>query len=192
MNTTITKSSARREAAFYEAGRAVAACCMGIRFQRATISPGPRAIGTVENANLVVSEALSESALGRQQIIDRHIRSLLVGAIMAKRVAGRSKNPEAFLSVIDRECIDNHLRHRGGIAGEAARQQHLARLMREARSLAGRKDFQVVVEQVADELLTHDEYAYFDIMQVLIRHAVRSSRQSGFAARIREGAGIRD
>jgi hypothetical protein len=174
VNTTVTKSTARRQAAFYEAGRAVAACCLGIRFQRATLSPERCSIGTVENANLVVAEALFESAIGRQQIIDRHIRSLLAGAIMAKRVAGGSGSAASFLSESDRECIDDHLRRRGGIGGEAARQRHLATLIREAEAMSGRKNFQVVVQEVAAELLTHDEYAYFEIVQTLVRHAVRN------------------
>jgi hypothetical protein len=172
MNATNVQSSECHEAAYYEAGRAVAACCLGIRFSRATIAPDRESIGTVETANLVVSEALSNAPLGRQQLIDRHIQSLLTGAIVAKRIAASSQNSASFLTDADRDCIDNHLKRRGGIAGETARKKHLANLFKQAERLASRRDFQGAVEDVAMELLKQDEFGYVEIMQILIRHAV--------------------
>jgi hypothetical protein len=91
VNATNVQSSERLLAAYYEAGRAVAACCLGIRFSRATVARDRGSIGTVETANLVVSEALSDAPLRRQQLIDRHMHSLLAGAIVAKRIAASSQ-----------------------------------------------------------------------------------------------------
>jgi hypothetical protein len=172
MNASNVQASDRREAAYYEAGRAVAACCLGIRFSRATIAQDRESIGTVENANLVVSGALSDAPLGRQQLIDRHIQSLLTGAIEAKHIAASPRSTVTFLAASDHDCINNHLRHRGGIAGEAARKRHLAMLLRKAERLASRRDFQGAVEEVAAQLLNRNESGYMDIMQILVRHAV--------------------
>jgi hypothetical protein len=152
MNAVSVQSSERRQAAYYEAGRAVAACCLGIRFSQATISRDRESVGTVENAKLVVSEALPDAPLRRQQWIDRHINSLLAGAIVAKRVTASSHNAASFLSDPDRDCVDISLRHRGEIAGEAARKRHLAMLFKKAERLASRRDFQSAVEKVATEL----------------------------------------
>jgi hypothetical protein len=105
-------------------------------------------------------------------LIDRHIQSLLTGAIEAKHIAAGSQGAVTFLAAADRDCIDDHLRHRGGIAGETARKRHLAMLLRKAERLASRRDFQGAVEEVAAQLLIQNESGYMDIMQILVRHAV--------------------
>jgi hypothetical protein len=172
MNATNLPSCDRHLAAYYEAGRAVAACCLGIRFMRATISQDRGSTGTVETANLVVSDTLTDAPLVRQLLIDRLVQALLTGAIAAKRVAVSALSATSFLSEADRDCIDNSLGRREEIAGETAREKHLAMLQRQAELLAGRRDFQGAVEEVAAELLKEDEIRYMDVMQILVRHAV--------------------
>jgi hypothetical protein len=174
MNATNTPSSERRQSAYYEAGRAVAACCLGIRFSRATISQERGSIGTIDAANLVVSDALNKSPLVRQQLIDRLVQSLLTGAVVAKRSAASSESAASFLSEADRDCIEESLRHHDAIAGETARNQHLAMLLEQAEVLAGRSDFRGAVDEVAAELLNENEFGYRAIMQILVRHAVRA------------------
>src|SRR5258708_7352713 len=120
MNATNMPSCERHQAACYEAGRAVAACCLGIRFSRATISQDRGSTGTVETANLVVSDTLTDAPLVRQLLIDRLVQALLTGAIAAKRVAASSLSATSFLSEADRDCIENGLGRREGIAGETA------------------------------------------------------------------------
>lgn len=173
MKATHVQSSGRRQAAYYEAGRAVAACCLGIRFSRATLSRGRDVGETVEAANLVISEALSEVPLGREQIIDRYIHSLLAGAVVARSIAASSETAASFLSETDRDCIEDHLRHRGGISSEAARRKHLAVLLEQAERLASRHDFQGAVEELAAELQRQIDVGYAEILQILVRHVVR-------------------
>jgi hypothetical protein len=172
MNATNIPSSERHQAAYCEAGRTVAACCLGIRFSRATISPDRGSIGTVETANLVVSDTLTDAPLVRQLLIDRLIQSLLTGAIAARSVAASPQSALSFLSEADRDCIENSLRSRAGIAGETAREKHLAMLLKQAELLASRRDFQGAVEEVAAELLKQNELGYMGIMHILVRHAV--------------------
>jgi hypothetical protein len=105
-------------------------------------------------------------------LIDRLVQALLSGAIAAKRVAASSLSAPSFLSEADRDCIDNSLRRRDGIDGEAAREKHLAMLLKQAELLASRRDFLGAVDEVAAELLKQDEFGYTGVMQILVRHAV--------------------